>query len=207
MTDEQENNSEEITLSKEQLKNSLKNCDNLIRYGKVLDTSNVGEGKSVMMSWCLKHLEIEAAIMICPSSLIPMWEEYKRKYDLPFRKIVSYETLKGMKTDFMITLKHELLKRTEDNEYLPTTKLKRMIKRNSFVVCCDESYKIKNDCYQQQAVKEIISCVNYYRDKLDDGKIRGFYFNCTTPFDKKIHLVNFCRTTSVIKNKYLFFLD
>lgn len=195
---------EEIVLEKNQLFVALKNCYDLHRYGKVLNTSNVGKGKSIMLSWVLKMMQVRNAIMICTSSLVPTWEDYKEKYDLPFVTIISYETLRGTqirKKD--IRLKHGLLIRKANGSFEVTDYYKQLVE-DGLVLCADESQKFKTCCDIQKAMKALSSYLQHRRKMSPKPTyLCGYYYNSTTPFDKQGQLINFCYTSGIITNPEL----
>lgn len=195
--------SQEIVLNKYQLICSLKNCHNLKNSGIVLATSNTGKGKSVMLSWCLQRMKVKNAIMICTSTLIPMWESYKQKYDLPFLGIISYETLRGVASPEDTVLKHGLLIRKSNGTFQVTDTFKELVEEG-LVICADESQKFKNTCDIQKAMQAMCTYIFDRRNMLPlPSELIGVYFNSTTPFDMDHHLVNFCYTVGIIKSNCL----
>ena len=192
---------DEIILEKAQFINALTNCHTLVDNGIVLETSNVGLGKSIMLSWILTRMRnINKAIMICTSSLTKMWEKYKEKYNLPFILILSYESLRSTKTTKKDRLlKHNLLTRKTDDTFEVTEYYMSLVE-DGLVICCDESQKSKNSCDIQQALKTMCSYIQRRKEILPaPDKICGLYFMSTTPCDKEEHLINFCYTCGIIK--------
>lgn len=199
---------EPIILTKSQLIASLKNCYDLLVHGKVLNTSNVGKGKSIMLSWTLKKMGVRNSLMFCTSSLVPSWENYKEKYDLPFLDIMSYESLRGIQlTRNEVELKHGLLIRRSDGSFTVTDYFKELVE-DGLVICCDESQKFKTTCDIQKAVKAMCSYIHQRRHMSPTPEyLSGYYFNSTTPFDREKHLINFCYTSGVITHPELMSKD
>lgn len=196
--------SNSITLRKSQFVNALQNCNSLLDNGICLDTTNVGLGKSIMLAWCLIRMkDINHKIMLCTSSLIPMWQDYNKKFNLNFLKIISYESLRSTRTKKNITLNHKLLKRFSDDSFEVTDYFKNLVEEG-LVICCDESQKSKNTCDIQRAIKVMCSYIMRRRQILPlQHNICGVYFMSTTPFDKQEHLINFCYTVGIITKKPL----
>lgn len=193
-----------IRLSTEQNDQALRIRKKFIRHTRVFDTSNTGKGKSIIASWILLDMEIENAIMVCPNSMVPVWNKYKDKYGLPFKMILTYETLRGTKTDRSeVVLKHNLLIRRSDVSFEVTDYFRELVE-NGLVLVFDEFQKVKNVCDQQRAVTTLTGYMEFRRQLPDTPlTFSGSYFISTTPFDKPEHCVNFCYTTSIITHPQL----
>lgn len=158
-----------------------------------------------MLAWCLIRMkDINNKIMLCTSSLIPMWQDYNKKFNLNFLKIISYESLRSVKTKKNNhTLSHGLLKRFSDDSFEITDYFKNLVE-DGLVICCDESQKSKNTCDIQRAMKVMCSYIMRRRQILPlPSNICGIYFMSTTPFDKQEHLINFCHMVGIITKKSL----
>ena len=86
----------DIILTPHQQDHANKTLEKFSRFGKFLDTSITGSGKSIIFIWIIKQLQIQNIIMICPNSMIDIWENYKLKYNIPFKAIITYESLRGI---------------------------------------------------------------------------------------------------------------
>ena len=64
----------------------------LKRYGRVLDLSQTGTGKSYVSSAVAKHLNLRPFI-ICPKSLITMWPQVLKEFGVKGYGVANYEML------------------------------------------------------------------------------------------------------------------
>jgi hypothetical protein len=194
---------EDIILDKSQFIAALKKAKSLMKYGKAYATSNMGQGKSVMMNWVLKRMGVKNAIMVCPYNLISMWEAYRDKYDLPFIMIISYDTLRGVRPkNGKRVLKHGLL--TRDGDSFEITDGLRSLVEDGLVVCADECHMFKNECDTQRAMTAISSYIHQRRE-IEPGpsSMSGVFFNSTTPLDQEKHCLIMCRTLGIITQPHL----
>lgn len=197
-----------IKLSDKQNEHALIAKQKFLKHTVFFDTSTTGKGKSIILSWILQNIEVCNAIMFCPNSMLPVWAKYKEKYNLPFVAILTYESLRGTKTDKDdVLLKHGLLIRHSDGSFEVTDYFRQLVE-DGVILAFDEFQKIKNICDQQRAVMTLIRYMEF-RKNLSDPPLTfsGSYFISTTPFDKPEHCVNFCYTTSIITEPYLFCRD
>lgn len=193
----------EIVLTENQEECVQKLCNIMVKHGLALNTSCMGEGKSIMTIECIRRLNIKNCIMICPYNMIPQWEKYNEFYGVGFSCILSYDTLRGTlnksNKNKTIKLKHGLLERTENNFY-PTQKLIDLINEGLWIFF-DECQKLKNDRIQRRAAMAMCKTLYETRNSRNYDGFSGIYYFSATPFDKKIHCVNLCYTTGIISRE------
>jgi hypothetical protein len=210
-----------ITLTEEQQPHSEKIERTLREHGIVIDVSNTGKGKSIIFCTVMKRMNIQKIIMVCTSNIIPQWKAYFSMYDLDYQ-IITYQSLRGITVARDTVLSHGLLIRRADDSFCVTEKFMNLVENYSTVVVFDECQNLKNRCDQQRASSEFsryfkqrklidkqqrnsIGSNNYQTNT--DGFLRttlGVYYMSATPFDLPHHLLNFCTTSAIIPNEYIF---
>jgi len=97
-----------------------------------------GAGKSIIAIHLIKYFNDKIKpFIICPKTLIPMWEKLLKDANVEPIFITTYNTLAGTKQN---GCNHPYLKRTE-NGYRVTKEWKKL---NGVFLICDESQAIKN---------------------------------------------------------------
>jgi len=166
----------------------------------VLDTSFMGLGKSIIFIWTMKMLNVKNIVLLCPLSMVSDWENYKTIYNLNIVLICSYEYFRGSSTNYKVKLKHNLLFRHSDGTFEVTPEFQQLVEEG-VVICCDESYKLKNICDLQKAIMTCNQYVKYRHSivtDIEEVPFSGFYCISTLPFDKKEQCINFCYTSGII---------
>jgi len=101
--------------------------------------------------------------------MVSVWRNYNDIYNLNIYKIISYESLREIKTN--IELKHGLLVR--NNGEFEVTDLFRSLVEEGVVICYDEIQKMKNICEQQKAA----SVLNRYITERNNILPKANYFS------------------------------
>lgn len=110
----------------------------LKRKNVIIDGSSVGTGKTYTAIAVCKQQSLIPYI-ICPKSVVSMWENTCRYFDIIPLSIVNYETLKsGYEYEEGKRVDSKFLKKTEDGEYYWT------FKNRNILLIFDEVHKCKN---------------------------------------------------------------
>lgn len=177
-------------------------CNSIIQtffvHRKVLDTSVMGTGKSIVFIEAMRRMRNNNIIMICPSDMISTWERYGIKYNVNFVRIISYESLRGKQTSMPMNLKHGLLIRNPDDTF-EVTDFFRSLVEDGIVLCFDESHRMKNRNDQQKAAATLTKAIELrYTFEPYPARFCGSYFISTTQFEKQEHCLLFCNTCAAI---------
>jgi superfamily II DNA or RNA helicase len=175
----------------------------LSQHKSVLDLSLMGRGKTYTTSYVATVLK-SIVVVVCPASVETKWKEMKTKYNAPIWKVISYESLRGVKHK---QPKHGLLKRTDKkNKKSVTTSfrvnpsLSAITKKHKVLFVFDEVQKTKNKSATAKACIALVShaCM---REKSKVMLLSG------TPIDKNKQSINILRMMGLITSNVLAMTD
>lgn len=105
-----------------QIEHSNKIVKSLKKYGRALDASDTGTGKTFSSIGVAKNQEL-IPLIICPKSVISGWKKALEHFNLPYYGITNYELIKNCRWyqgNFTATDKIE-----KDKKYKPIEKMER----------------------------------------------------------------------------------
>lgn len=192
----------EIELSENQDQCVQELCQIMDKWKVALNASYMGRGKSIMVIETIRRKNIKNSIMICPSSIVPQWVSYDSEYNIGFKKILSYDSLRGTASasdkgnNNKITLKHGLL--TRRGETFRVTEEFMSYLAEGVWIFCDECQKIKSNRIQRMAVMELCRTIMDANRCPDYEEYSGVYMFSATPFYDQSHCINIFYTTGLI---------
>jgi len=181
----------QLTLLPHQIGHFNHVCNILKHHHSYLDTSNMGSGKSYIVFNIAKTFGL-SLVVICPLSMIELWESESENYGIQVKKIVTYQSLRG-------TVKsppsHGLLERDGD-KFKATDSFKQMIKEGILLVF-DESHNLKNETAQLSAAHAL---VNALTKELSSSRVALL---SATPCDKPTQAESLLKMLGFIENDKL----
>ena len=175
----------------------------LSEHKSVIDLSLMGRGKTYTTSYVATVLK-SVVVVVCPASVESKWKEMKTKYNAPIWKVVSYESLRGVKNK---QPKHGLLKRRDKQNkcsvftsFSVTPALSAVTQKHKVLFVFDEVQKTKNKSATAKACISIVShaCM---RKKSKVILLSG------TPIDKNKQSINILRMMGLITSNTLAMTD
>ncbi len=118
------------------------------------DTSHTGLGKSYIAGKIAIDRNLPLFV-VCPVSVIAVWEELSRKYRIPLIEAISYQTLRGTQVR---ELKHPYLTRRDKTYFNATPELIDIVNQDTLFVF-DEEQNLKNDSAQLHSAHAIVKAV------------------------------------------------
>jgi len=166
----------------------------------ILDLSLMGRGKTFTTSYTATVLG-SIMVVVCPASVEVKWKEMKTKFNAPVWKVISYESLRGVRNK---QPKHGLLKRndkvTESGtnvvSYTVTNCFHRIVKNRNVLFVFDEVQKVKNRTAQSKA------CITLVSHACGFEKSRVILLS-GTPIDKQEQSTNILRMMDLISMSML----
>lgn len=176
-------------------------CLNIIssKHGYI-DLSPPGTGKS-HIARVIAQTNKFPLFIVCPKSVIPMWEELCFEYDLDLEFITTYQSLRSTKGHQPF---HGYLERIDTVtssgknkcSFRLTEKSKTLFDHGVFIIV-DEFQHIKNNSHQHNAVKTLISGI-FNSSSSRFGLLSG------TPFDKEEMAINLLRLLGLVVDQPLY---
>lgn len=172
----------------------------LSKNKSALDLSLMGCGKTFTTCYLATLMKL-VIVVIAPASVEHKWREMKEKYNAPVWKVISYESLRGVKNKH---LKHGLLKRVdkvsqkgiESVSFTSTPLLEEVTEKRGILFVFDEIQKAKNKSTQAKAVISLTSFA------CRQPKSRILLLS-GTPIDKPEQSVNIMRSMNLIDKPFL----
>ena len=172
-----------------------KTLDILSKYPAVMNTSIMGAGKTYWTVALAIALKLPMLI-VCPPTVIPVWETIVKKFGIETLAILSYGIFSGMKTR---GCKHAFLTRKGD-VWKPTQELLAQIDEGVLFVM-DESHKTKNKIASYKEPCHIVS--NLIADAFYKGGKSRIAALSGTPGDKEVHATSILQIMGFCKEKVL----
>lgn len=127
-----------IELRKHQVEHFTRMQNILLSFHGALDTSPLGAGKT-FTSLALAAVWRMAIFVVCPASLISMWQKKAQEYGITLVAAISYETLRGTTSK---GVSHPFLTRHQ-SAFVPTDYYRQWL-NYGIILIFDEIDKIKN---------------------------------------------------------------
>jgi len=157
-----------------------------------LDLSNMGSGKTFITLALAAKYNL-SLIVICPLSMITIWEKACQNYRINLKAVTTYQSLRGSGKK---PLKHCLLEKI-DNQYQSTNFFKNCVKEGLLLVF-DECHKLKNPTAQLQAAHTLVKTLI----NINSGSRIALL--SATPFDKREHSVSILKMLGIILHDKLY---
>jgi galactitol-specific phosphotransferase system IIB component len=163
----------------------------------------MGRGKTYTTSYIATVMK-SIVVVVCPASVETKWKEMKTKYNAPIWRVISYESLRGVKNK---QPKHGLLQRNDKQNrrgvftsFKVTDTLSSITKDRNVLFVFDEVQKTKNKSATAKACITMAShaCI---RKKSKILLLSG------TPIDKNNQSINMLRMMGLITSNTLAFTD
>ena len=142
-----------IKLEKYQVQHYKKIVEILKNEIAYLDVSTQGAGKT-HISFAIAATFKLKLLVICPKSTISNWKKWSKYYGLKILKIMSYQSLRGMKDK---PLNHDLLTK-EGDKYIGSEEFDEYIKKGILLVF-DECQMVKNENTQLYSAHALVKSV------------------------------------------------
>jgi len=177
--------------------------DKFIQYKSMIDLSLMGRGKTYTTSYAATVMKA-IVVVVCPASVETKWKEMKTQFNAPIWKVISYESLRGVKNK---QPKHGLLNRSDKQNrrgvftsFKVTEALSSVTKDHKVLFVFDEVQKTKNKSATAKACIAIAShaCA---KEKSKILLLSG------TPIDKKNQSINLLRMMGLITSSMLAYTD
>src|SRR5438105_2271316 len=149
----------DVHLLEHQVEWSRKALSILHDYFGYIDVSKMGSGKTRIALWLAKKLELQLFV-VCPVTIIPMWEALAQEFDIPIVLVISYQSLRGTKNQqpkhgFLIRHDVRLDSGIRQVSFETTEDYHELLNEGTLVVF-DEIHNIKNNSTQYKACKALI---------------------------------------------------
>jgi hypothetical protein len=191
------------TLIEHQKEHVQRVVDTLSERKSIIDLSLMGRGKTFTTSYAATVLKC-IMIVVCPASVEPKWNEMRTKYNAPVWKVISYESLRGVKGkqpshDFLVRTDKKTQKGTF-TKFTASKTLKYITKKYNVMFVFDEVQKTKNASATAKACIALAS--HAYTTKNSKVMLLS-----GTPLDKEKQCVNMLRMMGLVTSGTLCFTD
>ena len=187
--------SDNITLYPHQIQHYHRILDILSSQHAYIDTSPTGRGKTITTIAIAITCQL-SLIVICPLTIVSLWQKEAKKYGVTILTIITYQTLRGTS---LTELNHDLLSKEGDNFY-PTQKYIQHVK-NGILLVFDEFHNLKNPTIQTQASHTLV------RALVQLNSCSRIALLSNTPFCKPIHSESICKMLGIITYDKLYNYD
>ena len=179
---------------KEHVKRIIKT---LAKNKSIIDLSLMGRGKTY--TTCYSACAIKCImVVVCPASVESKWREMRDKYNAPVWKVISYESLRGMRNK---QPKHGLLSRTDKvskndthtTSFSVSKSLSEVTDSRWVLFVFDEVQKTKNKSATAKA------CITLVSHACSKAKSRVILLS-GTPVDKKEQSINILRMMGLVSS-------
>jgi hypothetical protein len=175
----------------------------------VINNCDLGTGKTFMSCALIQYVKPKRVIIITPAGLLEdTWLDMKNNYDLPIKKIMSYQSFTG---NIRYPPDHGLIER-EEYTFYPTDKLIKYI-NEGVVFIVDEFHRLKNKNTSHNAIscvikelKKIVVLSEEYNSNMNGNKSRIIFLS-GTPFDDVEQIYHFFQMTNIITHDKLYEYD
>lgn len=174
----------------------VENLKNIFMKSKfAIDCTKMGGGKTYTSAYISKLLGFKHVIIITLTTMEMKWREICRKYGIPARLIINYESLRSVSG---LKPRHNLLCPNSKGSFSfrETPVFQQYVKEGCLLIA-DEFYKVKNMSRQRAALKALTSYIYNTRN------VSRMLFTSGTPFDKKIQVANFLNMIGISKSPSL----
>lgn len=191
------------TLIEHQKEHVQRVVDILSKCKSIIDLSLMGRGKTYTTSYAATVLKC-IMFVVCPASVEPKWKEMRTKYNAPVWKVISYESLRGVKGkqpnhDFLIRTDKKSHKGIFTN-FTASSSLKYIADKYNVMFVFDEVQKTKNASATAKACIALASYA-YTTKKSKVILLSG------TPLDKEKQCVNMLRMMGLVTSGTLCYTD
>ena len=191
------------TLLPHQLEHVQRIVDTMSEHSSMLDLSLMGRGKTYTSSYVATVMK-SIVVVVCPASVESKWKEMRTKFNAPIWKVISYESLRGVKNK---QPKHGLLQRIDRQgkvglftSFKPTKALSSVTKTRRVLFVFDEVQKTKNKSATAKACIALAAHA-YTRSQSKVLLLSG------TPIDKRQQSINLLRMMGLITSSTLAYTD
>ena len=177
--------------------------DKLACHKSMIDLSLMGRGKTYTTSYVATVLK-SIVVVVCPASVETKWKEMKTVHNAPIWKVISYESLRGVKNK---QPGHMLLQRFDKQNrkgvftsFKVTGVLSSVTKRHKVLFVFDEVQKAKN---KSSTAKACIALATH----ACQSKNSRILLLSGTPIDKKTQNINLLRMLGLVTSNVLAYTD
>jgi len=191
------------TLLEHQREHVQRIVDKLSEHKSMIDLSLMGRGKTYTTAYVATVLKA-VVVVVCPASVETKWKEMKTEFNAPIWKVISYESLRGVKNK---QPKHGLLDRNNKQNrrgvftsFKVTEALSSVTKGRKVLFVFDEVQKTKN---KSATAKACIAMVSHACAK----KNSKILLLSGTPIDKDNQSINLLRMMGLVTSSMLAHTD
>lgn len=160
-------------------------------YGRLVNTSPTGSGKTVVTILLARHYRL-SLLVVCPTGVRAVWERESEKYGVHLIEAISYERFRGNKR----MVSHDYLDRDGSEGYIFTDYTIELL-CSGIMIVFDESQRIKN--------KDSItfkSC-NYLANLAYGYKKSKVCLLSASPYDKPFFSESYCKVLGLLTESTL----
>nr|QBK93724.1 MAG: DEAD/SNF2-like helicase [Pithovirus LCPAC406] len=184
--EELEEEIESLTLHESQEEHYDRISEILDDHVAYFDTSHTGLGKSYIAGKIAIDRNLPLFV-VCPVSVIAVWEELAKTFRIPLIEAISYQTLRGTQ---ITEIKHPYLTRRDKTYFDGTPKLIEIVKQGALFVF-DEEQNLKNDSAQLHSAHAIVKAV------VDNPSRSKIAVLSALPGEKKEHVLSMIKLLGI----------